>query len=160
MWVRYRVGTSASKGEWQWFDLGAVEPGQADLVVEQLRQEKVMEWEWSDHFRGVEVGKPVDVPPRWVLIDAIEANDCAFKAAEEKARQLDEELARCPPCRTCSRYDAQAKARREGSPPRFDFGQCYRCGKPLAIPPAVAKAWEDYKRRIRNKAARRQGKRR
>lgn len=150
MWVRYRVGSSSSKGEWEWEDLGGdfggLEPEQKKAVIEELQRRIDDRHDWSEHYRGVTIDRPVALPPRWVLLEHVEDAAAAFRAQEERVRRLDEQLADCPPCRTCGRHDAAAKHRREVDQ-RYDFGQCYRCGKPLAIPPALAKTWAEYRKR-------------
>jgi len=84
MWMRCRHKFSNGPAEWQWDDLGKCKDPNAE--AEELRAENVTEYQWSEHYRGIEYElveqPPLDVLQKLAAAAAANAGRWAARAAE------------------------------------------------------------------------------
>lgn len=74
MWMQYRHNFSSNHGEWEWVDIVDVEP---DVYIAMSNMKA--EYDFSEHYRGVEIGYVVSKPPTEILKKLIEELSAQIK---------------------------------------------------------------------------------
>lgn len=78
MWMKWRhKWSSGSYDDWSWFDLGPVTSYEAQSLAGEACLEFANEFDYSEHYRGVEF-EIAETPPvevlRWFVVEADEEN--------------------------------------------------------------------------------------
>lgn len=93
MWVRYKQKFADGGESWDWLFLGGMDKARAELHVKELAHEWRDEYNWSDHYRGVEWHLE-ETAPREVVEKALREAEARTHAASVVVGLLTDELAR------------------------------------------------------------------
>ena len=93
MWVRYMQKFSAGRDSWQWLFLGNMDRERAELHVKELVHEWNDEYNWSEHYRGVEWVLE-EHAPREVIVEALGIAQQRMHSASVTLGLLTKEIAR------------------------------------------------------------------
>ena len=96
-WMKYRRGTSASAGRWEWKMLWALTKEEADEEAQSFTSELNDSYYWSEHHRGVEWHVTTEAP-KHVVAHEIENAAQQFEAVQEKLKRLHTEIGTAEEC--------------------------------------------------------------
>ncbi len=85
-WLKYRVGTSANNGDWEWKYIASTDQDWVDTYLAEIEEEH----NWSEHFRGIE-HEVLTTAPRKILDDEIDRTRNKVGWLKSKLKQLEEE---------------------------------------------------------------------
>ena len=96
-WVKYRRGSSASAGNWEWKMLYSEALADAEEEAKELASEINESYYWSEHHRGVEWHVLTEAP-KWVVASALHSTENVITNAEINLVRLQLELRSAKEC--------------------------------------------------------------
>jgi hypothetical protein len=90
MWIKYTHTFASGEVTWEWADIGSDTSKEA---VEDFLTELQREYDWSEHYRGVDY-EIIELPPREILQKRIDSAMKMIQNLQLRVSRYTEDLAR------------------------------------------------------------------